>query len=78
MASYIQVAVPNVNWKFFCQGTDVNKNVDLLNECLKNIFHNFVQNRIKCNYRHQPMMTDIVKSKVIEKSTSTKRYFKIW
>ena len=41
-SSYIQSAVSNTDWEFLFRGTDVNKKVDISNECLKNIFHNFI------------------------------------
>ena len=47
----------------------------ILNECLKNVFHNVVPNRIiKCNYRHPPWMTDDVKNKLKERAKLTKKY----
>ena len=56
---------------------NVNKKIDILNECLKNIFHNFIPYRvIKCNYRHPPWMTDDVKTKLKERSKFTKKYYK--
>ena len=60
--------------------TSINKNVNILNEYLKNIFHNFSPNRIiKCNYRDLPWMTVkrvIVESKLKEQSKLTKIYYK--
>ena len=41
-SSYIQSAVCNTDCEFLFRGTDVNKKVDISNECLKNIFHNFI------------------------------------
>ena len=43
---YIQSAVSNTDWDFLFRGADVNKKVVMLNECFKNIFHNFIPNRI--------------------------------
>ena len=55
----------------------MNKQVDILNECLKNIFHNFVpSNVIKCDYRQTPWMTDSIKNKLKERAKLTKKYFK--
>ena len=43
------------------------------NDCLKNIFHNFIPNIIiKCNYRHSPWM----KTKLKEGSKPAKKYYK--
>ena len=47
----IQSAVSSIDWEFLFCGAIVNKKVDILNESLKNNFHNFTPNRIiKCNY----------------------------
>ena len=52
--NHIQSAVSTIDWEFLFRGADV----DILNEFLKNIFHNFMPNRIiKCNYRDPPWMT---------------------
>ena len=49
----------------------------MLNECLKNIFHNFVPNKvIKCDYRQPPWMTDSIKNKLKARAKLTKKYFK--
>ena len=73
----IQSAVSSIDWEFLFRGANVNKNVDILNECLKSIFHNFIPNRIiKCNYRDLPWMTDIIKSQLKERSYFTKTYYK--
>ena len=54
----------NTDWKFLFGGANVNKKVDMLNACLKNIFFNFIPNRvIQCKYRHPPWMIDDVKNK---------------
>ena len=43
----------------------------------KNIFHNFIPNRIiNCNYRDPPRMTDVIKNKLKERSYLTKTYYK--
>ena len=53
------------------------KKLIILNECLKNIFHNFIPNRIiKCSYKDPPWMTDVIKSKLKERSYLTKTYYK--
>ena len=63
--------------EFLFGGANVNKKVDILNECLKNVFHNFIPNRIiKCNYRDLPWMTDVIKSQLKEWSYLTKTYYK--
>ena len=42
-----------------CHHNIVHGKIDILNECLKNIFHNFVPKKvIKCDYRQSPWMTD--------------------
>ena len=62
---------------FLFQGKSFNKKVDILNECLKNIFHNFVPNKvIKCDYRQPAWMTDSIKNKLKEHAKLTKKYFK--
>ena len=46
----IQIAFSSIDWEFLFHGTNVNKKVDILNECLKNIVHDFIPNKIiKCN-----------------------------
>ena len=46
----IQIAFSSIDWEFLFRGTNVNKKVDILNECLKNIVHDFIPNKIiKCN-----------------------------
>ena len=46
----IQIAFSSIDWEFLFRGPNVNKKVDILNECLKNIVHDFIPNKIiKCN-----------------------------
>ena len=62
--NHIQRAVSSIDWEFLFCGANFNKKVGILNECLKNISHNFIQNRIiKCNYKDPPWMTDFIKKK---------------
>ena len=59
------------------QGKTVNQKVNILNECLLNVFHNFIPNKkIKFNYKDPPWMTETVKSKLRERSNLVKRYYK--
>ena len=75
--NHIQSVVSSIDWEFLFHGANVNKKVDILNECLKNIFHNFIPNRIiKCNYRDPPWMTDVIRSKLKERSYLNKTYYK--
>ena len=37
----IQCSVSNIDWDFLFLGNSINKKIDILNECLKNIFHKF-------------------------------------
>ena len=75
--NHIQSAVWTIDWVFFFRGANVNKKVDILNECLKNIFHNFIPNKItKCNCRDPPWMTDVTKSKLKQWSYLSKTYYK--
>ena len=75
--SHIQSAVSSIERDFLFRGANFNKDVDILNECLKNIFCNFIPNRIiKCNYRDPSWMTDAIKSKLKERSYLTKTYYK--
>ena len=49
-AESIQRSISIIDWDFLFLGKSINKKVDILNECLKNIFHNFVPNKvIKCD-----------------------------
>ena len=51
----MQRSVSSIDWDFLFHGKSINKKLDILNECLKDIFHNFVTNKvIKCNYRQPP------------------------
>ena len=73
----IQQSVSGVDWNFIFQEKTVNKKVNILNECLLNVFHNFIPNKkIKFNYKDPPWMTEIVKSKLRERSNLVKRYYK--
>ena len=75
--NHIQSAVSSIDRELLFRGANVNKKVDILNECIKNIFNNFIQNRIiKSNYRDPPWITDVIKSKLKERSYSTKTYYK--
>ena len=54
----IQSAVSSIDLEFLFRGASVNKKVDILDECLKNILHNSISNRIiKCTYRYLPKQT---------------------
>ena len=73
----IQSAVSIIDREFLFRGANINKKVDILNECLKDIFHNFIPIRTtKCNYRDPPWMTDVMKSNLKEQSYLTKTYYK--
>ena len=75
--NHIQIAVSSIDWEFLFRGANVNKKVDISNECLKNIFNNFIPNRIiKFNYKDPPWITDLIKSKLKERSCLTKTYCK--
>ena len=59
------------------QGKTVNQKVNIFNECLLNVFYNFIpNNKIKFNYKDPPWMTEVVKSKLRERSNLVKRYYK--
>ena len=65
-AERIQCSISSIDWDFLFQGKSINKKVDILNECLNNIFHNFVSNKvIKCDYRQPLWMTDSIKNKLL-------------
>ena len=75
--NHTKSAVSSIDWEFLFHGANVNKKVDILNECLKNIFHDLIPNRIiKCNYRDLPWVTDVIKSKLKKRSYLTKTYYK--
>ena len=42
----IQRSVSDIDWDFLFRGKSIKKKVDILNEHLKNIFHNFVPNKV--------------------------------
>ena len=75
--SYIQCAVSNTDQEFLFRGADANKKINILNECLKNVFYNLISDRItKCNnYRH-PDLTDDMKTELKERSKFTKKCYK--
>ena len=76
-AESIQRSISSIDWDFLFWGKSINKKVDILNECLKNIFHNFVPNEVtKCDYRQPPWMTDSIKIKLKERAKLSKKYFK--
>ena len=41
-----QLSVSGIDWNFLFRGKSINKKVDILNECLKSIFNNFVPNKV--------------------------------
>ena len=58
------------------QGKTVNQKVNILNECLLNVFLNFIPNKkIKFNYKDAPWMTETVKIKLRKRSNLVKRYY---
>ena len=76
-AENIQQSVSGIDWDFMFQRKTVNQKVHILNECLLNVFHNFIPNKkIKFNYKGPPWMTETVKSKLRERSNLVKRYYK--
>ena len=76
-ASAVSIQRSSIDWDFLFWGKSINKKVDMLNECLKNIFHNFVPNKvIKCDYRQPPWMTDSINNELKERAKLTKKYFK--
>ena len=73
----IQRSVSSTGWDFLFRGKSIKKKTDILNECLKNIFHNFVPYKvIKCDCRQPPWMTERIKNKLKERAKLTKKYFK--
>ena len=75
--NHIQSAVSSIDWAFLFRGDNVNKKVDALNEFLKNIFDNFIRNRIiKYNYGDPPWINDVIKNKLKEQSFLNKTYYK--
>ena len=76
-AESIRRSVSRIDWDFLFWGKPMYKKIVILNEYLKNIFHNFVPNKvIKCDYRQPPWMTDSIKNKLNERPKLTKKYFK--
>ena len=73
----IQQSVSGNDWNFIFQGKPVNQKVNIFNECLLKVFHNFIPNKkIKFNYKDPPWVTEIVKSKLRERSNLVKQYYK--
>ena len=76
-AESIQRSVSRIDWAFLFCGKSMNKKTGVLNECLKNIFHSFVPNKvIKCDYILPPGMTDSTKNILKKRAKLTKKYFK--
>ena len=68
-AESIQRSVSSIEWDFLFRGKSINKKTDILNECLKNTFHNFVPNKVKkCDDRRPPWMTDSIKKNERERT----------
>ena len=40
-----QQSVSGINWDFVFLGKTANQKVNILNECLLNVFHNFINNK---------------------------------
>ena len=58
----IQQSVSGIDWDFIFQRKTVNQKFNILNECLLNVFHNFISNnKVKFNYKD--LLTEIAKSK---------------
>ena len=73
----IQQSVSGIDRDFMFQGKTVNQKLNFLNECLLNVFRNFIPNqKVKFNYKDPPWMTETVKSKLRERSDLVKRYYK--
>ena len=67
----------SIDWDFLFRGKSINKKVDILNKCFKNIFQNFVTNKvIMYDYRQPPWMSDSIKNKLKERANLIKKYFK--
>ena len=73
----IQRSVSGIDWNFIIQEKTVYQKVNILNDCLLNVFQNFIPNKkIKFNYKDPPWMTEIVKSKLSERSNLVQRYYR--
>ena len=61
----MQGSISGIDWEYLFHGTTVHKEVEILNEILKNIFCNFIPRRtIKCDYRQPQRMRKITKDKL--------------
>ena len=59
----IQQSVSGIDWDFNFQGKTINRKVNILHECLLDVFHNFIPSKkIKFHYKDPPWMTETVKS----------------
>ena len=59
------------------QGKTVNQKVNILNECLLNVLHDFTPSKkMKFNYKDPPWVTETAKSNLRERSNLVKRYYK--
>ena len=43
--AYIQQSVSGIDWDFNFQGKTINRKVNILNECLLDVFHNFIPSK---------------------------------
>ena len=65
----IQRSIAFIDWDFLFQNNAGERKVQILNESLNNIFLSYITNKIiKCDYKHPPWMSKVIKDKLNERS----------
>ena len=71
----IRLSIDNINWIMTFNNLNVDKQVELFNEYLMNIFNNFIPNEIiTLNDKDPPWITNNIKNKTYEKNNLYKKY----
>ena len=71
----IRLSIDNINWIMTFNNLNVDKQVELFNEYLMNIFNNFILNKIiTLNDKDPPWITNNIKNKIYEKNNLYKKY----
>ena len=73
----IRESINNVNWDRVFLGINVNKQVEVFNNYIMNIFHNYIPNEtISINDNDPPWITKIIKMKISNKDDLYKNYIR--
>ena len=73
----IRASINNVNWDSVFLGINVNKQVELINNYILNIFHNFIRNEIiSISESDPPWITDNIRKKISHKNNLYRNYIR--